>query len=81
MALPETDWGLPLGISFFTFHHVMYLVDNRSTDYRYSFRDYALYIVFFPQLLAGPLIRHTEIVPQFRAPPWVGAAAEATRRA
>jgi D-alanyl-lipoteichoic acid acyltransferase DltB (MBOAT superfamily) len=80
VELPPIDWALPLGISFFTFHHVMYLVDNRTADYRYSFRDYALYIVFFPQLLAGPLIRHTDIVPQFKEPPWLGRAAEALAR-
>ena len=57
---------LPLGISFFTFHHIIYLADLlRGRRFRYSFRDYALYIALFPQILAGPLVRHREIIPQF----------------
>lgn len=62
--------ALPLGISFFTFHHIIYLVDLlRGTAPRYRFRDYALYIALFPQILAGPLVRHHEIVPQLTLPP------------
>jgi D-alanyl-lipoteichoic acid acyltransferase DltB (MBOAT superfamily) len=58
--------ALPLGISFFTFHHIIYLADLlRGRRFRYSFRDYALYIALFPQILAGPLVRHREIIPQF----------------
>ena len=65
-----TRLALPLGISFFTFHHIIYLVDlMRGRAPRYSFRDYALYIALFPQILAGPLVRHREIVPQFRQSP------------
>ena len=62
--------ALPLGISFFTFHHIIYLVDLlRGRAPRYGFRDYALYIALFPQILAGPLVRHNEIVGQFSLPP------------
>lgn len=62
--------ALPLGISFFTFHHIIYLVDLlRGRAPRYLFRDYALYIALFPQILAGPLVRHREIVPQLPLPP------------
>jgi D-alanyl-lipoteichoic acid acyltransferase DltB (MBOAT superfamily) len=62
--------ALPLGISFFTFHHIIYLVDLlRGRAPRYRFHDYALYIALFPQILAGPLVRHREIVPQFAASP------------
>ena len=62
--------ALPLGISFFTFHHIMYLADLlRGRAPRYRFRDYALYIALFPQILAGPLVRHREIVPQLPLPP------------
>lgn len=62
--------ALPLGISFFTFHHIIYLVDLlRGRAPRYSLRDYALYIALFPQILAGPLVRHREIVPQFPLSP------------
>ena len=57
---------LPLGISFFTFHHIIYIADLlRSRAPRYRLRDYALYIALFPQILAGPLVRHSELVHQF----------------
>jgi len=63
--------SLPLGISFFTFHHIIYWVDLwRGHAPFYRLRDYALYIVNFPQLLAGPLVRNREIVPQFSLSPW-----------
>jgi alginate O-acetyltransferase complex protein AlgI len=61
---------LPIGISFFTFHNIIYLADlygGRAP--RYSLRDYGLYIALFPQILAGPLVRYYEIVPQFALPP------------
>lgn len=74
---PHFEIVLPLGISFFTFHHIIYLVDClRGRAPRYSFRDYVLYIVLFPQILAGPLVRHSEIVHQFRLDPWRDGAAE-----
>ena len=62
--------ALPLGISFFTFHHIIYLTDLgwRGAP-RYRFRDYALYIALFPQILAGPLVRHGEIIPQLPLAP------------
>jgi alginate O-acetyltransferase complex protein AlgI len=61
---------LPIGISFFTFHNIIYLADlygGRAP--RYRLRDYGLYIALFPQILAGPLVRYYEIVPQFALPP------------
>jgi alginate O-acetyltransferase complex protein AlgI len=62
--------ALPLGISFFTFHHIIYIADLlRGRAPRYSFRDYALYIALFPQILAGPLVRHREIIPQLGLAP------------
>lgn len=68
LSLPRL--ALPLGISFFTFHNIIYLVDLlRGRAPRYLFRDYALYIALFPQILAGPLVRHYEIVPQFALAP------------
>jgi D-alanyl-lipoteichoic acid acyltransferase DltB (MBOAT superfamily) len=75
--LPLLHIVLPLGISFFTFHHIIYLVDcvERNAP-RYRFRDYALYIALFPQILAGPLVRHSEIVHQFRLDPRRAGAAE-----
>jgi len=77
-AAPSTlDIVLPLGISFFTFHHIIYLADCLAKRApRYSLRNYALYIVLFPQILAGPLVRHTEIVHQFREDPWRAGVAE-----
>jgi alginate O-acetyltransferase complex protein AlgI len=61
---------LPIGISFFTFHNVIYLADlYAGRAPRYSLRDYGLYIALFPQILAGPLVRYYEIVPQFRLSP------------
>jgi alginate O-acetyltransferase complex protein AlgI len=64
--MPHLDIVLPLGISFFTFHHIMYLVDlGRGRAPLYAADRYALYISFFPQLLAGPLVRWSEVMEQF----------------
>ena len=71
LALPPIGLALPLGISFFTFHHCMYLADLRGGRApAYGLRDYALYIAFFPQVQAGPLVRWREVMHQFaeRAP-------------
>lgn len=58
---------LPLGISFFTFQQVGFIVDvYRGTVGTYSFWDYALFVTFFPQLIAGPIVTHAEMVPQFQ---------------
>ena len=71
VAIPKWDIGLPLGISFFTFHHVMYLVDLKAGRApRFSLVRYALYIAFFPQVLAGPLVRWSEIMHQFGERPY-----------
>ncbi len=57
---------LPLGISFFTFQQVGFLVDTyRGETENYSFMDYALFVTFFPQLIAGPIVTHDEMVGQF----------------
>lgn len=62
---------LPLGISFFTFHHVMYLVDLRAGRApQVGLVKYGLYIAFFPQVLAGPLVRWSEILHQFEGRPY-----------
>jgi len=61
---------LPLGISFFTFQQISYLVDLRRAEApTYGFGDYALYVTFFPQLIAGPIVRHNEIIHQFALSP------------
>lgn len=65
------DIALPLGISFFTFHHVMYLTDlRRKLAPQYTLVEYGLYIAFFPQVLAGPLVRWREVMHQFAASPF-----------
>jgi alginate O-acetyltransferase complex protein AlgI len=57
---------LPLGISFFTFQQVAYLVDAYQGETReYSFTKYILFVTFFPQLIAGPIVHHKEVLPQF----------------
>src|ERR1700730_6958503 len=64
--MPQLDIVLPLGISFFTFHHIMYLVDlRRGKAPLYPLDRYALYISFFPQAIAGPLVRWSEVMEQF----------------
>lgn len=58
--------ALPLGISFFTFQQLSYVIDSyQRTVPRYNILDYALFVTFFPQLVAGPIVLHSEIVPQF----------------
>ena len=58
---------LPLGISFFTFQQISYLVDSyRGETGDYGFLEYALFVSFFPQLVAGPIVLHSEMIPQFR---------------
>jgi alginate O-acetyltransferase complex protein AlgI len=57
---------LPLAISFFTFQQITYLVDtSRGLAKRYSFLHYTLFVTFFPQLIAGPVVHHSEMMPQF----------------
>ncbi len=58
--------ALPLGISFFVFQKIAYLVDLRRGDRRvYGLLDFFEFVTFFPQLIAGPIVRHHEIIPQF----------------
>lgn len=64
------DILLPLGISFFTFQQTSYLLDLRKGKIRpYGLREYALYVAFFPQLIAGPIVRHNELIDQFHLDP------------
>ncbi|WP_374650415.1 MBOAT family protein [Dongia sp.] len=59
---------LPLGISFHTFQQIAYLVDAYSRSARhYRFADFCLFVTFFPQLVAGPIVHHNEAIPQIRA--------------
>ena len=72
-AILKTDWPLlhillPLGISFFTFQQLSYVIDSYKRDENiaaYNFFDYALFVTYFPQLIAGPIVTHDEMVPQF----------------
>lgn len=82
LPAPKLDLALPLGISFFTFHHVMYLTDLRRGEApRYDLVRYTLYIAFFPQVLAGPLVRWREVMHQFEERPYLRAdAAERVAR-
>lgn len=58
--------ALPLGISFYTFQQVSFLVDSYRREMgKYRIWDYALFVCFFPQLVAGPIVLHKEILPQF----------------
>ena len=61
--------ALPLGISFFTFTQIAYLVDvKRGGVKEYSLANYSLFVTFFPHLLAGPILHHKEMMPQFDRP-------------
>lgn len=58
---------LPLGISFFTFQQIAFLIDTYKKDIdTYSLLDYTLFVTFFPQLIAGPIVHHKEMMPQFK---------------
>lgn len=58
---------LPLGISFYTFQQLSYVIDSyRRECENYSFPEYAAYVSFFPQLIAGPIVYHSELIPQFK---------------
>ena len=60
---------LPLAISFFTFQQISYLVDAwQGKTHEYNFLHYALFVCFFPQLIAGPIVHHRAIIPQFMKP-------------
>ncbi len=57
---------LPLAISFFTFQQIAYLVDSYRQDTKeYNFINYCVFVTFFPQLIAGPIVHHREMMPQF----------------
>ena len=58
---------LPLAISFFTFQQIAYLVDARwGISEEPDFLRYCLFVTFFPQLIAGPIVHHAEVLPQFK---------------
>ena len=60
---------LPLGISFFTFQKIAYLVDaSRGEVQQHDLLEYCFFVMFFPQLLAGPITHHSEIFSQVKGP-------------
>jgi len=69
MQLPEFKYLLPVGISFYTFQAVGYTVDVYRGDIKHEkhFGVYALFVSFFPQLVAGPIERAKNLLPQFKA--------------
>lgn len=60
------DWALPLGISFYTFHMLSVMIDvyRGEWTHRISFRAWWLYVSFFPHMIAGPILRASELVAQ-----------------
>ena len=58
--------ALPLGISFFTFQQISFLIDSFQKKVKQdTFLNYCLFVTFFPQLIAGPIVHHSEMMPQF----------------
>ncbi len=70
-SVAGTDWELgqillPLGISFFTFTQIAFLVDTYQGKVKeYNFVHYVLFVTYFPHLIAGPILHHKEMMPQF----------------
>lgn len=70
--LVGTDFALkniimPIGISFFTFQKIAYLIDAyRGEAEEYNFLDFSLFVMYFPQLIAGPIVHHKDLIPQFK---------------
>ncbi len=61
------ELALPLGISFFTFQQLSYVIDSYKGECeKYGLLEYAVYVSFFPQLIAGPIVYHDELIPQLR---------------
>ncbi len=72
LAYEPATWSivLPVGISFYTFQTMSYTLDvylDRAKPAG-SFLDFALFVTFFPQLVAGPIVRPTDLIPQFATP-------------
>ena len=65
-TLPVPEIILPLGVSFFTFTQIAFLVDvYRGEVVEYSFPQYVLFVTYFPHLIAGPVLHHKQMMPQF----------------
>ncbi|MEN9698848.1 MAG: hypothetical protein RLZZ301_46 [Bacteroidota bacterium] len=61
---------VPIGVSFFTFHNISYLLDISRKEIKASrqFFDYAFYVTYFPHLIAGPIVRARDFIPQIHQP-------------
>lgn len=68
-ALPGLNWAVPVGISFFTFQAVGYMLDvyHRRVNAERSLLDYLLFVSFFPQVTSGPISTAEELMPQIKA--------------
>ena len=65
--LPWVNLIMPLGISFYTFQQISYLVDSYRNELdNYNILDYFQYVMFFPCIIQGPILYHHEMIPQFR---------------
>ena len=66
LSLKVPEVALPIGISFYTFQTLSYVIDvyRGNVHVQKSFRDFLLYVSLFPQLIAGPIVRYSEIEPQ-----------------
>ncbi|WOR14584.1 MBOAT family protein [Hyphomonas sp. FCG-A18] len=72
VGLPDPGLLLPLAISFFTFQQISYLCDaytGKIEAKAHTPVEYGLFVTFFPQLIAGPIVHHSEMMPQFRTSP------------
>ena len=68
ISSPALDIVLPVGVSFFTFQAISYIVDvHRGRTKEATLLDFAVYLSFFPQLVAGPIVRPTEFLPQLKS--------------
>jgi len=65
LSIPLKHILLPLGISFFTFQQLSFIIDRAIGKARhYSILDYSAFVTFFPQLIAGPIVLHSELIPE-----------------
>lgn len=65
-SAPASNYFIPLGISFYTFTQIAYLIDCwRGDSSKGTFSSYLLFVTFFPHLIAGPILHHKEMIPQF----------------
>jgi len=81
LQLPASDIVLPIGISFFSFQIISYFIDRlRGEAPLYPLRRFALFVMLFPHLIAGPIVRHNEIIPQFDKDPLRDGLAERLSR-